>query len=155
MPSRRADYIIEGRLTTEVYNPESHSWRKPRRKTLIELFETRDAEEPFIYEMGIPVAAAEWAVPYHANVLQRVPMNPNRDALASGYATRIHKACLPTLLAEMSDEDARKAICALDSTDFRGRVLRVNETRSGDDVRGGDARSARRTRPAKRTNRLS
>ncbi len=29
-------------------------------------------------------------------------MNPNRDALASGYAKRIHSACLPTLLPELA-----------------------------------------------------
>lgn len=106
MPSRAVAHVIEGQLTTEVYNPESRSWRKPRRKTVIELFEVRVDEEPFIYEMGIPVAAAEWTVPYHANVLQRVPMNPNRDALASGYAKRIHKTCLPTLLEELSEDEA-------------------------------------------------
>ena len=106
LPSRRVTHTIEGTLTTEVYNSASHSWRKPRRKTLIELFEVRDGEEPSIYEMGIPVASAEWSMPYHANILQRVPMNPNRDALASGYAKRIHKTCLPTLLPELKQEEA-------------------------------------------------
>jgi hypothetical protein len=47
---------------------------------------------------------AEWTVPYHANILQRVPMNPNRDALASGYAMRIHAACPPTLLPVLNAE---------------------------------------------------
>lgn len=105
LPSRRVAHSIEDTLTTEVYNPESHSWRKPRRKTTIELFEIRDNEQPFIYEMGIPVASAEWSAPYHANVLQRVPMNPNRDALASGYSRHIHKTCLPTLLLELTQEE--------------------------------------------------
>jgi hypothetical protein len=56
----------------------------------------RGDEEPFIYEMGIPVALAEWTVLFHANILQRVPMYPNRDAMASGYTRRIHSAsCRP------------------------------------------------------------
>jgi hypothetical protein len=101
---RPVEHSIETQLTTEIYNPENHSWQKPRRKTTIELFKTRGEEEPFIYEMGIPVALAEWTVPYHANILQRVPMNPNRDALASGYAKRVHAACLPRLLPELSAE---------------------------------------------------
>ena len=104
MKPRAIRHAIEAQLTTEIYNAESHSWQKPRRKTGIELVATRDGEEPFIYEMGIPVALAEWTVPFHANILQRVPMNPNRDALASGYAKRIHAACLPALLAEL-DKD--------------------------------------------------
>jgi hypothetical protein len=101
---RPVEHSIEAQLTTEIYNPENHSWQKPRRKTTIELVKTRGDEEAFIYEMGIPVALAEWTVPYHANILQRVPMNPNRDALASGYAKRIHAACLPTLLPELGAE---------------------------------------------------
>jgi len=101
---RAVRHSIEAQLTTEIYNAESHSWQKPRRKTVIELSDTRGDEEPFLYEMGIPVALAEWTVPFHANVLQRVPMNPNRDALASGYAKRIHSACLPALLPELDKE---------------------------------------------------
>jgi hypothetical protein len=101
---RTVEHSIEAHLVTEIYNAENHSWQKPRRKTTIELVKTREEEEPFIYEMGIPVALAEWTVPCHANILQRVPMNPNRDALASGYAKRIHAACLPTLLRELSAE---------------------------------------------------
>ncbi len=99
-----ARHVVEAQLTTEIYNADTHSWQKPRRKTRIELIDTADAEEPFIYEMGIPVASAEWSVPFHANILQRVPMNPNRDAVASGYARRIHTACLPTLLADLDSE---------------------------------------------------
>ena len=101
---RAVKHCIEAQLTTEIYNAENHSWQKPRRKTTIELVKTRGDEEPFIYEMGIPIALAEWTVPYHANILQRVPMNPNRDALASGYAKRIHAACLPALLSELDSE---------------------------------------------------
>src|SRR5690606_747671 len=95
---------VEAQLTTEVYNPDAHSWQKPRRKTTIELVAIREGEEPFIYEMGIPVAPAEWSVPFHANVLQRVPMNPNRDALAAGYAKRIHANSLPVLLPVLERE---------------------------------------------------
>ncbi|MGD9667839.1 MAG: ATP-binding protein [Hyphomicrobiaceae bacterium] len=105
LPHRESAHIIDATLVTEVYNSESHSWQKPRRKTSIELIRARQDEEPYIYEMGIPVASAEWAVLYHANVLQRVPMNPNRDALASGYAKRIHLACLPILLPELDQEE--------------------------------------------------
>ena len=106
LSGRHVAHEVDGLLTTEVYNSESHSWSKPRRKTTIELVKIRGNEEPSIYEMGIPVAFAEWTMPYHVNVLQRVPMNPNRDALASGYAKRIHKTCLPTLLPELSEEEA-------------------------------------------------
>jgi hypothetical protein len=105
VPPRSARYIIETSLPTEVYDPGSHAWRKPTRKTKIELVATGEGETPFLYEMGIPVAAVEWTLPYHANVLQRVPMNPNRDAYASGYAARLHAACLPTLVDDMTQDE--------------------------------------------------
>ena len=38
---------------------------------------------------------------------------------------------------EMSDDDGRKAIEALDGQDFGGRELRVNEARPREDRRGG------------------
>ena len=104
VPHRAASHVIEATLNTEVYHADSHSWRKPRRKTSIELVPIHTNEEPTLYELGIPVAPAEWTVPFHANILQRVPMNPNRDALASGYAKTVHAACLPVLLDQLSPE---------------------------------------------------
>lgn len=92
---------VESNVTTELYDPVSQSWKKPSRRTQIHLVPTRDGEDPTIYEMGIPVAALEWSVPYHCDVQQRVPMNPNRDAVASGYGVKLHVACLPTLLEQM------------------------------------------------------
>jgi hypothetical protein len=47
-------------------------------------------------------------VPYHANVLQRVPMNPCRDAVASGYLAKLHRVCLPVLLPDMDEEQVLK-----------------------------------------------
>ncbi len=102
---RQPRHTIEANLTTEVYHPESHSWRKPRRKTKIELVPIEGDEQATLYEMGIPVAPAEWSVAYHANILQRVPMNPNRDALASGYAKAVHAACLPILIDHLAKEE--------------------------------------------------
>jgi hypothetical protein len=94
-------YEISASLSTEVYDPGSQSWKKPSRRTAIQLVPTAEHEQPTIYEMGIPVAALDWSVPFHCNVQQRVPMNPNRDAVASGYPVKLHVACLPTLLEEM------------------------------------------------------
>ncbi|MEQ1840096.1 MAG: ATP-binding protein, partial [Verrucomicrobiales bacterium] len=103
---REPKHVVEVSLTTEVYHGESHSWRKPKRAAQIELVPTRQPEEAMIYEMGIPVADAEWAVPFHVNVLQRVPMNPNRDALASGYVKSVHAAALPVLLPDLDETEA-------------------------------------------------
>lgn len=92
---------LDASLSTEIYDPGSQSWKKPSRRTAIHLVPIAHDETPTIYEMGIPVAALEWTMPYHCDIQQRVPMNPNRDAVASGYPLKLHVACLPTLLAEM------------------------------------------------------
>ena len=103
---RAPTHVVDATLPTEVYDPTGHAWRKPQRKTAIHLIATQSGDEAFIYEMGIPVALAEWSEPFHIDVQQRVPMNPNRDALASGYALKVHAACLPTILASMTQEQA-------------------------------------------------
>ncbi|MFO7630826.1 MAG: ATP-binding protein, partial [Prochlorococcaceae cyanobacterium] len=85
---RSIEHRIAASLITEVYDPSSQSWKKPSRRTTI-------------YQMGIPVAALDWSVPFHCDIQQRVPMNPNRDAVASGYPLKLHVACLPSLLDGM------------------------------------------------------
>lgn len=104
LPSRQPVHKVPAQLPTEIYNATTHVWHKPRKSTVIELVKTAAGEDACIYEMGIPVAAAEWSAPYHANVQQRIPMNPNRDALASGYARKVHTASLATLLEELDRE---------------------------------------------------
>ena len=99
--ARQVAHRVSASLTTELYDAISQSWKKPSRSTTIHLVPLQAGETATVYEMGIPVAAAEWSMPYHCDVQQRVPMNPNRDAVASGYPLKLHVACLPTLLEEM------------------------------------------------------
>ena len=103
---RPANHRVEATLPTELF--EAGRWVRPPRRTTVELVPTEAGEEPFVYELGIPVCPAEWTIPCHADVRQRVPMNPCRDAVASGYLQRLHRACLPVLLAEMNDEQVRQ-----------------------------------------------
>ena len=52
---------------------------------------------------GLPGGVAER---YHCDVLQRVPMNLNRDAVVAGYAGKLRTACFPTLLKEFDRDRA-------------------------------------------------
>jgi hypothetical protein len=99
---------IHASLSTEVYDTTSQCWKKPNRKTIIHLVPTGPDEIPTIYEMGIPVAAVEWSVPFHCDIQQRVPMNPNRDAVSSGYPLKLHIACLPSLLDGMDEATVKE-----------------------------------------------
>lgn len=103
---RSAAHRVEASLPTELF--ESGRWIRPQRQTVVELVPLAAGEEAYLYEMGIPVCPVDWSVPYHANVMQRVPMNPCRDAVASGYLLKLHKAALPVLLPELSDEQVRQ-----------------------------------------------
>lgn len=103
---RPVSHRVEASLPTELL--ESGRWIRPVRKTLIELVPALEGEAPTVYELGIPVCPIEWTAAYHANVLQRVPMNPCRDAVASGYLQKLHRVCLQVLLPEMPDEQARE-----------------------------------------------
>ena len=102
---RPVTHRIEAKLPTELF--EAGRWLRPVRGTVIELVKVTEGEEPTVYELGIPVCPVEWEVTYHANIQQRVPMNPCRDAVASGYLVKLHRACLPLLLAEMNSDQVR------------------------------------------------
>lgn len=102
VPPRPMHKTIEARLTTERF---AHGrWEKPVLATHVRLVAVAEGEQPLIHEMGIPVCDVEWSEPFHVDVGQRVPMNPNRDAVQAGYPARLHKACLPALLPEMTTE---------------------------------------------------
>ena len=101
---RVAKHRSEAVLPTEMF--DSSRWLKPLRKAQLDLVPVVDGEIPFIYEMGIPICPLEWDQPFHLNVKQRVPMNPNRDAVASGYLTKAHRAALTVLVDEMDAPEA-------------------------------------------------
>ena len=105
---REVLHQVKASLSTEIYDPSGQCWKKPSRKTLINLIQIDDGENPMINEMGIPVASLEWSMPLHCDIQQRVPMNPNRDAVASGYPIKVHIACLPTLLAGMDENSIKE-----------------------------------------------
>lgn len=104
---RKPARVFRGSLLTEEF--QEGRWIKAKHKTEIEIVKTDDGEIGSIYEMGIPICHAGWDIPYHVNILQRVPMNPNRDAVMNGYPLQVHKACLPHLIDEISSEKTRDA----------------------------------------------
>jgi anti-sigma regulatory factor (Ser/Thr protein kinase) len=105
---RLPKYKFSGTLTTESF--EEGKWVKPQKKTEIEIHEILECEsQGLIFEMGIPICPVEWELPYHVNIKQRVPMNPNRDAVMPGYTSKMHRCCLPILIEELSSEQARSA----------------------------------------------
>jgi hypothetical protein len=121
---RLPKHTINCKLITECF--DGHKWIKPAQPTSVELYPLLDQETtPLIYEMGIPICPVEWDAPYHVNVLQRVPMNPNRDAVMSGYASKVHKACLPKLIDEITPVNARSAWVGEAAYDSKNQELQL------------------------------
>ena len=102
--TRPAAHVIEGKLDTETF--QAGAWQRRPNGCEIRLVAAEPGEVPLIHEMGIPVCPVEWPERYHCDVLQRVSMNPNRDAAVAGYAGKLRTACFPTLLKEFDRDRA-------------------------------------------------
>jgi len=66
--------------------------RPTRRKTWVEIHPLGEGEEPYLYELGIPVCTLEAGERWSANVLQKVPLSLERDSVSAGYlrTLRVH-----------------------------------------------------------------
>jgi hypothetical protein len=69
---------FRAKLDTRILNEQGESSRSVR-DTDVQVYEALPGEEPSIYELGIPVCAngGKW----HVNVLQKVPLNKDRDSV--------------------------------------------------------------------------
>ncbi len=97
---REATRTIDGlELPTVAYDQKKSRWKRFVRATAVEVLE-RWGEEPMIYELGIPVDRMPWSLPFDVNVLQKTPLDTERDMLPDGYK----RALLLQLVPRMSDE---------------------------------------------------
>lgn len=78
-------------LTTEASDAEGNL-RRTIRKGGIEVHAVLPGERATIYEMGIPVVATDDR--WHVNVLQKVPLNVDRDNVTPAYLQDIRRAVL-------------------------------------------------------------
>lgn len=90
-------------LPTELADDEGYI-RKTARKTTVQLFEVLNGEVASIYEMGIPVINT--GDKYHVNVLQKVPMNSDRDNVPPSYLQTLRVLVLNETHAQLKPEDA-------------------------------------------------
>ena len=90
-------------LPTVLQNGPGEPLRRTRRRTRIEILPKR-GERALIYEMGIPIQTTEFA--YDVDILQKVPMPPNRDTVADSYLRAVSAELLNATFDIMSSEDA-------------------------------------------------
>ena len=72
-------------LPTVLQDGIGEPMRPTNRKTRIDVL--KPAGKPFLYEMGIPVQEIDLA--YSVDVLQKIPMPPNRDTVGTAYMKHI------------------------------------------------------------------
>ena len=82
IPYRQPDRVVEANLETE-FDDEDGNPRKTRRNTTVEIVPLQDGETAYVYEMGIPVVETD--MPFHVNVMQKVPLTYSRDNLKPAY----------------------------------------------------------------------
>lgn len=90
-------------LPTEISDAEGFL-RRSERQTVVEIHDTLEGEEASVYEMGIPIVATgdRW----HYNVMQKVPLNSDRDNVTPAYLARLRTAVLNETHRFISTEDA-------------------------------------------------
>lgn len=87
-------------LETVLQDAPNEPMRSTRRKTTLELYPT---EQGMLYEMGIPIQPID--CPYLVNVMQKVPMPPNRDVVRDSYLQDIYTAVLNATAESLTDDD--------------------------------------------------
>jgi hypothetical protein len=90
-------------LATEI--ADEHGFLRPtKRATTIEIYEPRAGETAALYEMGIPVV--ETGDRYHVNVLQKVPLNSDRDNVPPSFLRDVRALVLNAMAASLDGEQA-------------------------------------------------
>jgi len=90
--------ILSVNLQTVAFDPRTDRVRKYRRSTPVEIH-ARYGDCPMIYELGIPVDQAPWSLPFDINVMQKTPLDTERNMLPGKYKAHL----ISELVAPMSD----------------------------------------------------
>ena len=94
--------------------------RKKNRQTEIHFLEPAkapDAEGGWLYEMGIPVQRS--GLPYDIDVMQKIPMPPNRDTVSNTYIQDIAAETLNTMCQEIPEQEMKRPWVSTALTDKR------------------------------------
>ena len=110
---RVPERLIPGiRLSTVVYDPAKDRVRRCHKPATVEVHPQHDGS-PMIHELGIPVDAAPWELPYDINVLQKTPLDTDRNMLPDKYKNKLVNDLVGPMSGEyieyMDDHDGAPA----------------------------------------------
>ena len=99
--------VVEKVSLPTIISDDGGVLRKSARQTVIELHEPAEEETPHLFEMGIPVVELDGDDPWHINVMQRVPLNTDRDNVTPAYIRTLRVAVLNSAHDRLSKEQAQ------------------------------------------------
>ncbi len=122
LPNRIPLDTFETSLQTTIAD-ENGGMKKTFRKTIVEIHEPKEEEVAHIYEMGIPVV--ETGDKYHYNVMQRVPINMERDNVPPSYLTKLRAVVLNHMAEKLSPQETAETWVtnALESEDVQKEAI--------------------------------
>jgi hypothetical protein len=97
---------FEAVLPTEVANAEGQL-KATQRKTRVDVYEPLEGETAMLYELGLPVV--ETADRWHLVVMQKVPLNMDRDNVPPSYLAKVRALAVETMREKLTPEDANAA----------------------------------------------
>lgn len=96
-------YTFEATLASEV--ADEHGFLRPtRRLTRVEIYRPEPGEVGALYEMGIPVV--ETGDTYHVNVMQKVPLNADRDNVPPAFLRDVRALTLNQVAPYLSPDES-------------------------------------------------
>lgn len=99
VPHRTPIHVFETPLKTEI----GEDLRPTVRITKVEVYEPLEGDIPSLFELGIPVVETDDR--WHYNVLQKVPLNADRDNVTPAYLRSVRVAVLNEMHNRIQPED--------------------------------------------------
>jgi hypothetical protein len=103
LPTRTPSTTFETTLPTELADAEG-SLRRTARKTTVRVYDLQPGETGRIYEMGIPVV--ETGDPWTVEVMQKVPLNIDRDNVTPAYLRELRVAVVNATFGTLTPDHA-------------------------------------------------
>jgi len=106
LPGRPILQTLDGIWLWTERADEDGFMRRALRSCAVTLHALEGDEPAMLYEMGIPVVALTGGEPFHINVGQRVPLNPDRDNVSDSYRRELRAEILNRTFDSIKGSDA-------------------------------------------------
>lgn len=134
LPYRSPMTVVEDVLLKTEVADEDGILRRRYRETEVRIYRREPGTVATLYEMGVPVVPLG-DDPFHVNVMQKVPLTMERDAVAPEYLSDVRGIVLDATAAKLSAEEARGkwAVDGLEEATDHEAIKLLVEKRFGND----------------------